>query len=243
MERDSVLSHGVSLFMKESMMERSDKFKWCVCKRCGTLVSFNPVKDIGTCTHCKQDDIALVETPYAFKLLIQELEAMGIELRLNTEELTMPVEQLEIARDQNDNEDEEDIEYFDIEEENKIERRWEDSYDESFNTPVIKGGAITSSEADNDEALEQPVKGGQDAEDDEEDYEEDYEEEDDDDEDDDDEEDDEEDDDEEEDDNGDDGANGKIRGYTQGGENEDENDNAAETFDNNQNEMKVIEIE
>ena len=199
MERDSVLSHGVSLFMKESMMERSDKFKWCVCKRCGTLVSFNPVKDIGTCAHCKQDDIALVETPYAFKLMIQELEAMGIEPRLNTEELNMPVEQLQIVRDQNDNEDEEDdIEYFDIEEDNKIERRWEDTYDESFSQPIIKGGGITSSEADNGEVLEQSVKGGHD--DNEEDEEEDEEEDDDEDDDDDDEDENEDEDEDEEDD-------------------------------------------
>ena len=41
MERDTVLSHGISLFLKESMMERSDKYTWCACKRCGTLVAFN----------------------------------------------------------------------------------------------------------------------------------------------------------------------------------------------------------
>lgn len=95
MERDSVLSHGVSLFMKESMMERSDKYKWAVCKRCGVLSIYNPSKKnrIIKCKLCNKDDIAVIETPYAFKLLVQELECMGIEMRLNTESLLLPPKQ------------------------------------------------------------------------------------------------------------------------------------------------------
>jgi DNA-directed RNA polymerase II subunit RPB2 len=89
MERDSVLSHGASLFMKESMMERSDKYKWAVCKRCGILSVYNPSKKnrIIQCKLCNKDDLAVVETPYSFKLLVQELESMGIEMRLNVEDI------------------------------------------------------------------------------------------------------------------------------------------------------------
>ncbi len=89
MERDSVLSHGASLFMKESMMERSDKYKWAVCKRCGTLAVYNPSRKnrIIQCKLCNKDDLAVVETPYAFKLLVQELQSMGIEMRLNVEDI------------------------------------------------------------------------------------------------------------------------------------------------------------
>ena len=92
MERDSVLSHGTSLFMKESMMERSDKYKWAICKRCGILSIYNPSKKnrIIKCKLCNKDDISLIETPYSFKLLVQELECMGIEMRLNTQSLEMP---------------------------------------------------------------------------------------------------------------------------------------------------------
>ena len=98
MERDTVLSHGISNFIKESMMERSDKFCWCVCKRCGTLVAFNVKENINMCRNCKNDDVAVIHTPYAFKLFIQELETMGIQPRINTEAIDMPVDQAEFVR-------------------------------------------------------------------------------------------------------------------------------------------------
>jgi hypothetical protein len=95
MERDTVLSHGISMFLKESMMERSDKYMWCACKRCGTLVALNITKDINVCKNCNNDDIVAIQTPYAFKLLIQEFEAMGIQLRLNTDEIEIPYDKSE----------------------------------------------------------------------------------------------------------------------------------------------------
>ena len=103
MERDTVLSHGISNFIKESMMERSDKFCWCVCKRCGTLVAFNVKENINMCRNCKNDDVAVIHTPYAFKLFIQELETMGIQPRLNTEYIDMPIDQAEFVRIDNGN--------------------------------------------------------------------------------------------------------------------------------------------
>jgi DNA-directed RNA polymerase subunit B' len=105
MERDTVLSHGISNFIKESMMERSDKFCWCVCKRCGTLVAFNVKENINMCRNCKNDDVAVIHTPYAFKLFIQELETMGIQPRINTEAIDMPVDQLEFTRSYDDDDD------------------------------------------------------------------------------------------------------------------------------------------
>ena len=95
MERDTVLSHGISMFIKESMMERSDKYRWCACKRCGTLVAFNIKNNINMCKNCNNEDISVIETPWAFKLLIQEFEAMGIQLRINTEEIEIPYKKTE----------------------------------------------------------------------------------------------------------------------------------------------------
>ena len=94
MERDSILSHGTSLFLQESMMERSDKYSWAVCKRCGTMVTYNPSKKnrIIHCRYCNKDDIAVINTPYSFKLLNQELQTMGIEMKINTEITQMPFE-------------------------------------------------------------------------------------------------------------------------------------------------------
>ena len=108
MERDTILSHGISNFVKESMMERSDKFCWCICKRCGTLVSHNIKENINTCNNCNNDDVAVIQTPYAFMLFIQELETMGIQPRLNTEMIDMPIDQMELVRGTNARGDDED---------------------------------------------------------------------------------------------------------------------------------------
>jgi len=101
MERDSVLSHGVSMFMKESMMERSDKFRWCICKRCGTIPIYSTKLNSSICKNCNNNELAVIETPYSFKLLMQELEAMGLQMRLNVDRIEFPLEQL-ITLDEND---------------------------------------------------------------------------------------------------------------------------------------------
>jgi len=83
MERDSVLSHGISSFMQESMMERSDKYSWVISKKTGVIYPFNP--SIKNRIHKDNEELVQVNTPYSFKLLVQELEAMGIQMRLNTD--------------------------------------------------------------------------------------------------------------------------------------------------------------
>lgn len=85
MERDVILAHGMSHFVKEAMMEKADAYTWAVCKHCGTLAKYAPSRGIIECTGCKSNNISLVKTPYSFKLLIQELEAMGIQMRLTSE--------------------------------------------------------------------------------------------------------------------------------------------------------------
>jgi len=85
MERDVLLSYGFSQFAKESVMERSDKHAYHVCRKCGTLAVANRRKNYSYCTDCGGNNIAIVETPYAFKLLMQELEPFGIQIRLSTE--------------------------------------------------------------------------------------------------------------------------------------------------------------
>ena len=107
MERDTVLSHGLSLFLKESMMERSDKYTWSVCKRCGTIIAFNITHNLNTCKNCNNDDVCVIQTPYAFKLFTQELEAMGVQMRINTEYIQLPVDQLYIDKNDDDTDNEE----------------------------------------------------------------------------------------------------------------------------------------
>lgn len=94
MERDSLICHGISNFIKETMMERSDKFRWCICKKCGTLPNYTEKINSSICNFCNNNDLAVIETPYCFKLLIQELESMGIQMRLNTDYIEFPQEKM-----------------------------------------------------------------------------------------------------------------------------------------------------
>lgn len=88
MERDVLLAHGLSQFIKENMMEKSDRYTWAACKHCGIIAKYTPKKGIYECLGCANTELSLITTPYAFKLLVQELEAMGIQLRISTEEYT-----------------------------------------------------------------------------------------------------------------------------------------------------------
>jgi len=72
MERDCMLSHGTSKFFRESLMERSDRFDYLISSEHGIIY---PPKE-------QEHEPVRVETPYCFKLLSQECEAMGMCLRL-----------------------------------------------------------------------------------------------------------------------------------------------------------------
>ena len=79
MERDAILSHGISEFLKESFYERADGYVITVSKKTGRIVPVNPDKDI-----YPEEDYSVLKVPYAFKLLVQELEAMSIMPKLIT---------------------------------------------------------------------------------------------------------------------------------------------------------------
>jgi DNA-directed RNA polymerase II subunit RPB2 len=81
MERDCMISHGASLFLKERLFEVSDKYSVKVCGRCGLIGEIESYEDgrLG-CRICNQSDkIADVSLPYCCKLLFQELMAMHIK--------------------------------------------------------------------------------------------------------------------------------------------------------------------
>jgi DNA-directed RNA polymerase II subunit RPB2 len=83
MERDCMLSHGISMFTKERLMDVSDPFTTGFCKGCGTLAVVNPVENIYSCGTCGvQTQFETKTIPYAVKLWSQELEAMHIVPRL-----------------------------------------------------------------------------------------------------------------------------------------------------------------
>ncbi len=82
MEKDCLISHGATLFLKERF--DSDKSVMPVCKRCGTIAIFNKFKNKGLCPICgEKSEITLIEMSYAFKLLLDELKSLCIYPKLH----------------------------------------------------------------------------------------------------------------------------------------------------------------
>ena len=114
MERDAIISHGIAKFLKESTVERSDGREtedqnigeYYVCDHTGELVGVNEEKNIFISPSYdgplefegnKPDNLKLavrenksysfskIKIPYSVKLMIQECGAMGISLKVITE--------------------------------------------------------------------------------------------------------------------------------------------------------------
>ncbi|MHA1847212.1 MAG: DNA-directed RNA polymerase subunit B [Promethearchaeota archaeon] len=87
MERDCLVGHGASLLLKERLLDESDKTTINVCEKCGLLATYDKKQDKYYCSICgDKSTISQVECSYAFKLLIQEMMALGLAPRLRLEE-------------------------------------------------------------------------------------------------------------------------------------------------------------
>jgi DNA-directed RNA polymerase beta subunit len=78
MERDALISHSASAFLREKLFLLSDKYSVPVCVNCGLIG--HPGKT--RCRSCPNDKLVEVSLPYASKLLCQELLSMNIALRI-----------------------------------------------------------------------------------------------------------------------------------------------------------------
>ena len=107
MDRDCLVAHGMNSFIKESMMVRGDEYQMAICNKTGCIAVYNessniflspmsdgPIKfagnlvdDLNVINVSKFGrDFSIVSVPYAFKLLMQELQAMNIQMRIITED-------------------------------------------------------------------------------------------------------------------------------------------------------------
>jgi len=120
MERDSVIAHGATHFLKESMMERGDKYYAAICNTTGLLAIYNPAKNLfmspvadgpvkfvgslDTQTMNIQNvtkygrDFSVICIPYSMKLLLQELQTMNIQMRLLTEDTIQQLENMTFSK-------------------------------------------------------------------------------------------------------------------------------------------------
>lgn len=84
MERDAMISHGASSFLKDRLFYQSDAYRVFVCSLCGLMVVGDMVHHKYFCSVCNTHEVVQVEIPFATKLLYQELMAMGITPRILT---------------------------------------------------------------------------------------------------------------------------------------------------------------
>jgi DNA-directed RNA polymerase II subunit RPB2 len=106
MERDGVLAHGMSYFLNESFLVRGDEYYMAVCNKTGAIAIYNearnlflsPYADGPINFHTNADgsmnikniskfgrSFSILRIPYTFKLLIQELQCMNIQMRIITD--------------------------------------------------------------------------------------------------------------------------------------------------------------
>lgn len=78
MEKDCILVHGATQFLNERMFVCSDKFQVNICKDCGSITGSK-----STCHVCKSSEVRLCNMPYAFKTLLQELNSVGLKIKIS----------------------------------------------------------------------------------------------------------------------------------------------------------------
>ena len=86
MERDCMIAHGTSNFLRERMMDVSDKYHIFVCIECNLPAIANPRSNTYECKKCNNyRKFKKINIPYSCKLLMQELQCMSIGPRFITE--------------------------------------------------------------------------------------------------------------------------------------------------------------
>ena len=107
MERDGIIAHGATKFLQESMLIRGDEYFMAVCNKTGMIAIYNdsynlflspfadgPIRFSETLDDTMNIEnvsrfgrsFSILRIPYAFKLLIQELQTMNVQMRLITED-------------------------------------------------------------------------------------------------------------------------------------------------------------
>ena len=80
-ERDCIIGHGASRFLKERLCDQSDPYVATICNKCGNFATTR-----SHCNACNTDSVSRVNLPYVSKLVMQELNGMLIKCKISAEE-------------------------------------------------------------------------------------------------------------------------------------------------------------
>jgi hypothetical protein len=118
MERDGIIGHGAAHFLQESMLIRGDIYYMAICNKTGMTAIYNPDNDVFMSPMAdgpiKFNDVttdnpklvnitrfgrsfSIVQIPYSFKLLIQELQTMNCVMRVITEDNINQIESMSFS--------------------------------------------------------------------------------------------------------------------------------------------------
>lgn len=98
MERDVMIAHGSSQFLKERLLYQSDLYYLHICETCGMIATAKLATNTFSCNYCRSNaQISQILLPYACKLLFQELVSMNIAPRLHTS--PPPKKEINLAED------------------------------------------------------------------------------------------------------------------------------------------------
>ncbi|MEI8363959.1 MAG: DNA-directed RNA polymerase subunit B [archaeon] len=83
MEGDALVGHGAAMLLHEKLMDDSDQLDVHICSDCGVLAINDKIRNKLYCPICKGGNIHQVKISYGFKLLLDELKALGVFPKLN----------------------------------------------------------------------------------------------------------------------------------------------------------------
>lgn len=96
MERDGCISHGATGILMDRLMYASDVYTTVFCRKCGIIATCNPLADSPNYSKCRichstaQSNYGILTFPFIFKLIMHMLNALGINVVLNLEDLYSP---------------------------------------------------------------------------------------------------------------------------------------------------------
>ena len=84
MEKDAFVAHGASGVIVDRMRICSDEFKMAICNNCGNILHKKEIENKYECTLCDKSTPGILTVSYVFKLLVNLLMGMGVDVTLNT---------------------------------------------------------------------------------------------------------------------------------------------------------------